>query len=81
VIGIPNHGGCAWAIAVAERRCGVSGHSELRAGNPAPRAREGSAEAKHLRKALESLAEEGVTQVFKPEIGSACCRRGGAAAV
>ncbi|MGB2574254.1 MAG: peptide chain release factor 3, partial [Henriciella sp.] len=26
--------------------------------------------AKHLRKALESLAEEGVTQLFKPNIGS-----------
>jgi peptide chain release factor 3 len=26
--------------------------------------------AKHLRKALESLAEEGVTQLFKPTIGS-----------
>ncbi|HBF91937.1 MAG TPA: peptide chain release factor 3, partial [Hyphomonas atlantica] len=26
--------------------------------------------AKHLRKALESLAEEGVTQLFKPAIGS-----------
>ncbi|PKQ08885.1 MAG: peptide chain release factor 3 [Alphaproteobacteria bacterium HGW-Alphaproteobacteria-12] len=26
--------------------------------------------AKHMRRALESLAEEGVTQVFKPEIGA-----------
>ena len=26
--------------------------------------------AKHLRKALESLAEEGVTQLFKPAMGS-----------
>ena len=26
--------------------------------------------AKHLRKALEGLAEEGVTQLFTPEIGS-----------
>jgi peptide chain release factor 3 len=26
--------------------------------------------AKHLKKALESLAEEGVTQVFKPNLGS-----------
>ncbi|MFY8086267.1 MAG: hypothetical protein ACOVOG_03565, partial [Rubrivivax sp.] len=26
--------------------------------------------AKHLQRALESLAEEGVTQVFKPKIGS-----------
>jgi peptide chain release factor 3 len=33
------------------------------------RAREGSAEAEALRKALESLGEEGVTQVFKPVFG------------
>ena len=26
--------------------------------------------APHLQRALESLAEEGVTQVFKPKIGS-----------
>jgi len=26
--------------------------------------------AKHMRRALESLAEEGVTQVFKPQIGA-----------
>ncbi len=26
--------------------------------------------AKHLRRALESLAEEGVTQVFKPQLGA-----------
>ena len=30
--------------------------------------------AKHLTKALEGLGEEGVTQLFRPEIGRASCR-------
>ena len=71
VIGIPNHG---------QLRVGDSLSSSgdlIFAGIPnfAPeilrRARtRDPMKAKHLRKALESLAEEGVTQLFRPNIGS-----------
>ncbi len=71
VIGIPNHGALRVGDSLSE-----SGKIKF-AGIPnfAPeilrRARLADPlKAKHLRKALESLAEEGVTQLFKPAIGS-----------
>lgn len=71
VIGVPNHG----ALRVGDS---LSENGKIRfAGIPnfAPeilrRARlSDPLKAKHLRKALESLAEEGVTQLFKPAMGS-----------
>ena len=71
VIGVPNHG----ALRVGDS---LSEQGKLKfAGIPnfAPeilrRARVADPlKAKHLRKALESLGEEGVTQLFKPEIGA-----------
>ena len=71
VIGVPNHG----ALRVGDS---LSESGKIRfAGIPnfAPeilrRARTvDPLKAKHLRKALESLAEEGVTQLFKPAMGS-----------
>ncbi|MBU2604411.1 MAG: peptide chain release factor 3, partial [Alphaproteobacteria bacterium] len=71
VIGVPNHGQLRVGDSLSE-----SGEIQF-AGIPnfAPellrRARvKDPMKAKHLRKALESLAEEGVTQLFKPVIGS-----------
>lgn len=71
VIGIPNHGVLRVGDSLSE-----SGKIRF-AGIPnfAPeilrRARlEDPLKAKHLRKALESLAEEGVTQLFKPALGA-----------
>jgi peptide chain release factor 3 len=71
VIGVPNHG----ALRVGDS-LSTSGKIQF-AGIPnfAPeilrRARiKDPMKQKHLRKALESLAEEGVTQLFKPAIGS-----------
>lgn len=71
VIGIPNHGVLRVGDSLSE-----SGKIKF-AGIPnfAPeilrRARlEDPLKAKHLRKALESLAEEGVTQLFKPNFGA-----------
>ncbi len=71
VIGIPNHGVLRVGDSLSE-----SGKVKF-AGIPnfAPeilrRARtKDPLKAKHLRKALESLAEEGVTQLFKPQMGS-----------
>ena len=71
VIGVPNHGQLRVGDSLSE-----SGEIQF-AGIPnfAPellrRARvKDPMKAKHLRKALESLAEEGVTQLFKPAIGS-----------
>ncbi len=71
VIGIPNHG----ALRVGDS---LSESGKIRyAGIPnfAPeilrRARtKDPLKAKHLRKALESLAEEGVTQLFRPAMGA-----------
>lgn len=71
VIGVPNHGQLRVGDSLSET-------GEVRfAGIPnfAPeilrRARsKDPMKAKHLRKALESLAEEGVTQLFKPSIGA-----------
>ena len=71
VIGVPNHG----QLRVGD---GLSENGDLQfSGIPnfAPeilrRARvKDPMKQKHLRKALESLAEEGVTQLFRPSIGS-----------
>lgn len=71
VIGVPNHGQLRVGDSLSES-------GELQFGgipNFAPellrRARvKDPMKGKHLRKALESLAEEGVTQLFKPAIGS-----------
>ncbi len=71
VIGVPNHGALRVGDSLSE-----SGNIRF-AGIPnfAPeilrRARiKDPMKQKHLRKALESLAEEGVTQLFRPQIGS-----------
>jgi peptide chain release factor 3 len=71
VIGIPNHGSLRVGDSLS-----VSGKIKF-AGIPnfAPeilrRARlKDPLKTKHLRKALESLAEEGVTQLFKPSLGA-----------
>ncbi|MGD9538427.1 MAG: peptide chain release factor 3 [Alphaproteobacteria bacterium] len=72
IIGVPNHGTLRVGDALSEgadvRFTGIP--------NFAPeilrRVRiEDPMKAKHLRRALESLAEEGVTQVFRPKIGNA----------
>ncbi len=71
VIGIPNHGALRVGDGLSE-----SGNVQFRGiPNFAPeilrRARpKDPMKAKHLRKALEGLAEEGVTQLFVPAIGS-----------
>ncbi len=71
IIGVPNHGTLRVGDALSEvediRFTGIP--------NFAPeilrRVRlEDPMKGKHLQKALESLAEEGVTQVFKPNLGS-----------
>ena len=71
IIGIPNHG----TIRVGDTL--TEGEDLIFTGIPnfAPeilrRVRlDDPMKAKHMRRALESLAEEGVTQVFKPEIGA-----------
>jgi peptide chain release factor 3 len=71
VIGIPNHGALRVGDALSE-----SGAVQFQGiPNFAPeilrRVRtKDPMKSKHLRKALEGLAEEGVTQLFTPEIGS-----------
>jgi peptide chain release factor 3 len=71
VIGIPNHGALRVGDALSE-----SGTVQFQGiPNFAPeilrRVRtKDPMKSKHLRKALEGLAEEGVTQLFTPEIGS-----------
>ena len=71
VIGIPNHGALRVGDALSEtgavQFAGIPNFApeilrRVRAKDPM--------KAKHLRKALEGLAEEGVTQLFTPEIGS-----------
>jgi len=71
IIGIPNHGTIRVGDTLSEREgivfTGIPNFapeilSRVRLGDPM--------KSKHLRKALESLAEEGVTQVFKPVIGA-----------
>jgi len=71
IIGIPNHG----TIRVGDTL--TEGEDMIFTGIPnfAPeilqRVRlDDPMKAKHLRRALESLAEEGVTQVFKPQLGA-----------
>jgi len=71
VIGIPNHG----ALRVGDGLSETGTVSFAGIPNFAPeilrRARaKDPMKAKHLRKALEGMAEEGVTQLFTPEIGS-----------
>jgi peptide chain release factor 3 len=71
VIGIPNHGvlrvGDSLSETGALRFAGLPNFApeilrRVRVTDPL--------KAKHLKKALEGLAEEGVTQLFRPEIGS-----------
>ncbi len=71
VIGIPNHGQLRVGDALSESGAvqfqGVPDFApeilrRVRARDPM--------KSKHLRKALEGLAEEGVTQLFTPEVGS-----------
>ena len=74
VIGIPNHGVLRvgdWRSAPRAERCAPPACSTS-AGDPAPATIRVTdpLKGKHLKKALEGLAEEGVTQLFRPEIGS-----------
>jgi len=71
IIGVPNHGTLRVGDSLSEngdiRFTGIPNFApeilrRVRLGDPM--------KAKHMRRALESLAEEGVTQVFKPNIGS-----------
>jgi len=71
VIGLPNHGQLRVGDALSEgepvRFTGIPNFApeilmRVRLGDPM--------RAKHLRKALEDMAEEGVTQVFRPYIGA-----------
>ena len=71
VIGIPNHGvlrvGDSLSEAGALRFAGLPNFApeilqRVRVKDPL--------KAKHLKKALESLAEEGVTQLFRPDLGA-----------
>ncbi|MGZ5935752.1 MAG: peptide chain release factor 3 [Rhizomicrobium sp.] len=72
IIGIPNHGVLRVGDSLSESGevvfTGIPNFApeilrRVRLGDPMKQ--------KHLTRALESLAEEGVTQVFKPQIGSA----------
>ena len=71
VIGIPNHGALRVGDSLSEsgkvKFAGIPNFAPeiLRRARPTD-----PLKAKHLRKALESLAEEGVTQLFRPGIGS-----------
>ncbi len=71
VIGVPNHGQLRVGDSLSEsgdiKFAGIPNFAPeiLRRARP-----KDPMKAKHLRKALESLAEEGVTQLFKPSIGS-----------
>lgn len=71
IIGVPNHGQLRVGDALTEgepiKFTGIPNFApeilmRVRLGDPM--------RAKHLRKALEDLAEEGVTQVFRPMIGA-----------
>ncbi len=71
IIGVPNHGQLRIGDALCEgedrRFVGIPSFApeilmRVRLGDPM--------RAKHLKKALEDLAEEGVTQVFRPRIGA-----------
>ena len=67
----PRHA-CGSATRCSEKqRCALHRPAQLRAGNPPPRACcKDPTKTKQLRKALDDLAEEGVIQVFYPEIGA-----------
>jgi len=71
VIGVPNHGALRVGDSLSEsgkiKFAGIPNFAPeiLRRARP-----KDPLKAKHLRKALESLAEEGVTQLFKPAMGS-----------
>lgn len=71
IIGIPNHGVLRVGDSLSEsgdlKFTGIPNFApeilqRVRLGDPM--------KSKHMRRALESLAEEGVTQVFKPAIGA-----------
>jgi peptide chain release factor 3 len=71
VIGVPNHGALRVGDALSESGTVVFQGIPNFAPEILRRARvKDPMKAKHLRKALEGLAEEGVTQLFTPEIGS-----------
>ena len=71
VIGVPNHGQLRVGDSLSESGDIQFGGIPNFAPELLRRARvKDPMKAKHLRKALESLAEEGVTQLFKPTIGS-----------
>jgi len=63
IIGIPTTACCAWATPSRRRDGQDRRHPQLRAGNPAPRTAGRPMKSKQLKRALEDLAEEGVTQV------------------
>ncbi len=71
VIGIPNHGALRVGDSLSES--GVIRYSGVPNFAPEILRRvilKDPMKAKHMRRALESLAEEGVTQLFKPRLGS-----------
>ena len=71
VIGVPNHGALRVGDTLSETGDVLFGGIPNFAPELLRRARvKDPMKAKHLRKALESLAEEGVTQLFKPAIGA-----------
>ena len=71
VIGVPNHGQLRVGDSLSENGDIQFGGIPNFAPELLRRARvKDPMKAKHLRKALESLAEEGVTQLFLPSIGS-----------
>lgn len=71
VIGVPNHGQLRVGDSLSESGDISFGGIPNFAPELLRRARvKDPMKAKHLRKALESLAEEGVTQLFKPSIGA-----------
>ena len=71
VIGIPNHGALRVGDSLSESGKVVFAGIPNFAPEILRRAQlKDPLKAKHLRKALESLAEEGVTQLFKPNFGS-----------
>jgi peptide chain release factor 3 len=57
-------------LAQRERDAALRRPAQLRAGDPAACAGEGSAQGQAPEAALEGLAEEGVTQLFRPMMGS-----------
>ena len=71
VIGIPNHGALRVGDSLSEsgkvRFAGIPNFAPELLRRARPR---DPMKAKHVRKALESLAEEGVTQLFRPLIGA-----------